>query len=154
MAAGWGARGFYTSTATLADMQAATAWRAATGDTAVIRLDVLGKIDTFDGIDQISPTDAEITALVTAVLASFSDRATLPLAGFTETDTFFAAKARFNLFDTCNTWIGSVLRAAGLPFVRWTPFSRIRPWPWAVRNWPRPGAALHSTGRPLPASMR
>lgn len=119
---GWGARGFYTSTATLADMEAATVWKAATGDSAVMRLDVLGPIGDIAEISRIKVSDAEMTDLVTAVLASLASTTALPLLGFTETDAFFPAHGRFHLLNTCNVWIGDVLRAAGLPFGRWTPF--------------------------------
>jgi hypothetical protein len=41
--------------------------------------------------------------------------------GFGLTDAFFAATGRFNLFYTCNAWIGRQLRAAGVPMGIWTP---------------------------------
>ncbi|MDN5788080.1 DUF2459 domain-containing protein [Pseudorhodobacter sp.] len=119
---GWGAQGFYTSTATLSDMDLPVIWQAATGDGAVMRLDTVGRISSFDGIALIKLTEAEMDALLATLLAAFDGQTALPLPGFTSTDAFFHAKGRFNLFNTCNVWIGQTLRAAGLPFGLWTPF--------------------------------
>lgn len=119
---GWGASGFYTSTATLSDIDLDTAWRAATGDSAVMRLEAVGRITDFDQISLIALTQAEMYALIDAVLASFDAQEALPLPGFTLTDAFFPARGRFHLFNTCNVWLGEMLRAANLPFGRWTPF--------------------------------
>jgi uncharacterized protein (TIGR02117 family) len=119
---GWGAKEFYTSTAALSDMQAATVWQAATGDSAVMRLDVLGPVEPNESITFIRLSPSEMDGLITAVLGSFSSTTPLPLPGFTATDAFFPAKGRFNMFNTCNVWVGHMLRAAGLPFGRWTPF--------------------------------
>jgi uncharacterized protein (TIGR02117 family) len=119
---GRGAKGFYTSTATLSDMQAATVWQAATGDSTVMRLDVLGHIAMANGITFVNISRTELDLLTSAILDSFAATVPLPLAGFTATDAFFPAKGRFNLFNTCNVWVGQMLRAAGLRFGRWTPF--------------------------------
>lgn len=119
---GWGARDFYTATATLADMQLPIVLRAATGDRSVMRLDTVGRIADFDGIPLIALTETEMHAMIDAILASFDGEDALPLPGFTLTDAFFPAKGRFHLLNTCNVWLGRILRAAGLPFGRWTPF--------------------------------
>lgn len=119
---GWGAKGFYTSTATLSEMQAATVWQATTGDSSVMRLDILGHIEPAHGITFVTVSRTELDNLTSAILDSFAETTPLPLAGFTATDAFFPAKGRFNLFNTCNVWVGQMLRAAGLPFGRWTPF--------------------------------
>lgn len=119
---GWGAQGFYTSTARLADIALPVVWRAATGDNAVMRLDVVGRIADFSQIPLIALSQGEAYALMDAILASLDRQEALPLPGFTLTDAFFPARGRFHLFNTCNVWIGETLRAAGLPFGLWTPF--------------------------------
>ncbi|RUS59917.1 DUF2459 domain-containing protein [Pseudorhodobacter sp. E13] len=119
---GWGARGFYTSTATLADMELPILWRAAVGDDAVMRLDLAGRIENYDGIDLVALTKPEAERLEDVILTYIADPNALPLPGFTLTDAFFPAKGHFNLIATCNAWVGAVMRAARLPFGRWTPF--------------------------------
>lgn len=37
------------------------------------------------------------------------------------TDAFYEAEGRFNVLNTCNVWIGHMLRRAGLDFGAWTP---------------------------------
>lgn len=64
--------------------------------------------------------------LVDAILASATlDPRGLPIRvdhpGFSGTDAFFEAQGRFHIFRTCNTWVGAMLRQAGLPFGAWTP---------------------------------
>ena len=64
--------------------------------------------------------------LVDAILASATlDPRGLPIRvdqpGFSGTDAFFEAQGRFHIFRTCNTWVGAMLRQAGLPFGTWTP---------------------------------
>jgi uncharacterized protein (TIGR02117 family) len=119
---GWGAGGVYTSAARLSDMALPQIWRAASGDSAVMRLDTVGRILDFDQIPLISLSQAEIHALIDAVLGALDGTDALPLPGHSFTDAFFPARGRFHLFNTCNVWLGDALRAAGLPFGRWTPF--------------------------------
>ena len=121
---GWGARGFYISTATLSDIALPVVLRAASGDAAVMRLDAVGRIADFSAIPLVALTQTETYSLIDAVLASVQDQTALPLPGFTLTDAFFPARGRFHLFNTCNVWLGDTLRAAGLPFGRWTPFAQ------------------------------
>lgn len=125
---GWGSRAFYTATGGYADLRLTTVWRAATGDDAVLRLDVAGPIAAdAQGLDWIALSPRQISRLSDAILDSLADPAPLPDAGFTATDTFFPARGRFHLVTTCNVWIGRTLRAAGHPFGAWTPT------PFAIR---------------------
>jgi uncharacterized protein (TIGR02117 family) len=125
---GWGSRAFYTATGSYADLRLATVWQAATGDSAVLRLDVAGPVPPdAPGVDWITLSSSQQAALSGAILATFADPTALPDAGFTATDAFFPARGRFHLFNTCNVWIARTLRAAGHPFGIWTPT------PFAVR---------------------
>lgn len=123
---GWGAEGFYTSAGTYAEITAGTALRAAWGDTAVMRLDVAGNVQGVPGLSFMTLSDPQFAALLSAIDASFQqDQTAMPIAlpheGFTPTDAFYAARGDFNLFHTCNDWVGETLRAAGVPFGIWTP---------------------------------
>ena len=117
--AGWGARDFYTATGTYADMRPGPVWRAATGDASVLRVDVVGAWTPPGPAIRLSPDG--YARLLAAVAATRAGDAPLPHAGFTATDAFFPAAGRFHLLDTCNAWVGRMLRAAGLRFGRWTP---------------------------------
>lgn len=123
---GWGAEQFYTATGGPRRLTPATLWRAVTGDAAVMHLATGGEIIDPTGIHFLDLTEAQYAALVTRILRSFKfdakgDPIPLDYAGFTPDDRFFAATGRFDILRTCNVWIGDTLRAAGLPFGRWTP---------------------------------
>ena len=123
---GWGARRFYTSAGSLSDITAAPLIAAVTGDDAVMRLDVTGDLQDIDGIDYLPLSQAQYGALLQAIDASFQHDQTgaaiaIEAPGLGATDAFYAATGRFHIFNTCNVWVGQVLRAAGLPFGAWTP---------------------------------
>jgi uncharacterized protein (TIGR02117 family) len=129
---GWGAREFYTTAGTYADITASALYSGVTGDTAVMRLEVLGWIGDLSEVPTITLDHAQFTALLDTLGDGLSrDGTGGPVAidhpGFSPTDGFFAAKGGFNIFRTCNVWVGEVMAAAGVPFGRWTPT------PYAVR---------------------
>ncbi|WP_371155503.1 DUF2459 domain-containing protein [Jannaschia sp. 2305UL9-9] len=116
---GWGARQFYTATGGYGDMRPGPVWRAVTGDASVLRVDAFGPLD-LSGQQRVRLNEAQVSALVTAIVGSTTGQL-VPDTGFTATDAFFVGRGRFHLLRTCNVWIGEMLRAAGLPFGRWTP---------------------------------
>lgn len=122
---GWGAAAFYTSTARLADMTLSPVLRGLIGDSAVLHLDVAGDVSRVPDIQYLTLSAAQYEALLARVDASFlRDQTGTPVAlpsHLGPHDGFFAASGRFDMFHTCNVWIGEVLRAAGVPFGIWTP---------------------------------
>lgn len=122
---GWGAREFYTSTATLSQINKSAVWHGITGDASVMHLDVSGNLRGVSGLNFVPMSAAQMQALVAKIDASFQrdqTGATVALPErFSDHDAFFAANGQFNILNTCNVWIGEVLRAAGVPFGRWTP---------------------------------
>lgn len=123
---GWGAREFYTTTGTYADVSFGAVFRGLTGDSSVLRTDVVGPLSQDLEFPAISMTQAQFDRFLTAIEASFArteDGVPIPIdtPGFSPTDRFFAAKGRFNVFQTCNVWIGEMLREAGVRFGIWVP---------------------------------
>lgn len=122
---GWGAREFYTTAGSFSDITAHAVFSGVTGDTAVIHLDVAGDVSGLDGITYLPLSDPQFAALLYTIDDSFQrDQTGQPLAlpvRFGPRDAFFAANGQFNLFHTCNAWVGETLRAAGVPFGVWTP---------------------------------
>lgn len=123
---GWGAREFYTATGTLGDISIGPVAHAITGDTAVMRLDVVGKVEGVAGVRFVTLSTAQYSALLQGIEASFArdtDGLPVPLAeaGFGLNDAFYTANGQFNIFYTCNAWLGAQLRAAGVPMGIWTP---------------------------------
>ena len=123
---GWGSKAFYTSTDTYADMNLGSIWPAVTGDDATLHLDVAGNVTGVPGLTWIHLSETQLLAMEAAIAATFSrdtdgNPILLNAAPFGPTDAFYAAEGRFNILNTCNVWIGHMLRAAGLDFGRWTP---------------------------------
>lgn len=119
---GWGSRAFYTTAGSYADIAPGAVWTAATGDSAVMRLDVTGALPPqAPGIDWLDLTPGQARALTDELLGAITGTARIPDAGFTATDAFFPAAGRFHLLRTCNVWLGERLRRAGVPVGLWTP---------------------------------
>jgi uncharacterized protein (TIGR02117 family) len=124
LAIGWGARTFYTTVGTYRDVHPAAIWKGIFGDDAVLRVTLVGELAEDSGLRTVPLDEWQLAALLTAINNSFSDGAgtqALDLPGFSEHDRFFPAKERFSLLNTCNVWIGRMIRASGKVFGRWTP---------------------------------
>ncbi|MEM7722423.1 MAG: TIGR02117 family protein [Pseudomonadota bacterium] len=117
---GWGARDFYTSAGTYADMRAGPVWRAITGDRSVLRVDVFGPIAADADYARLSLSAAQYSALLAAI-AETATETPVPEASFTPTDGFVEAVGRFHIYRTCNTWVSRMLREAGVAMGIWTP---------------------------------
>ncbi len=122
---GWGARDFYTTTGDYTDLRPRPVWRAITGDASVMRVFLAGEITEDAGITWIDVDAQQFATLLTEVRAGFAgaDPAPLDHPGLNGQDTFYPGTGRFNLFRTCNVWVGDVLRKAGLRVGIWTPFT-------------------------------
>lgn len=130
---GWGARGFYTTVGDYSDVTIGAVARGIVGDTSVMRIDAVGRIGDYGGIDLLALTPDQFDGLTDAILAGFVRGADgVPVAlpdepGFTLTDSFFEGADGFHLLRTCNVWVSDVLAKAGVAFGIWTPT------PFAVR---------------------
>ncbi|ABD54598.1 DUF2459 domain-containing protein [Jannaschia sp. CCS1] len=125
---GWGARDFYTQVPEWADLNATATIRAITGDASVLRVDTTSPRIFFDQVPQISLSAAQYAALLAEISATAAPGAIgLEVQGHRPTSGFVEARGRFHVFRTCNTWVGRVLRASGVPMGTWTPT------PYAVR---------------------
>ncbi|MEM8578514.1 MAG: DUF2459 domain-containing protein [Pseudomonadota bacterium] len=118
---GWGARDFYTQTGSYADLSLRAVWRAAVGDSAVMRMDVAGALPPDLRAARIALSHAQYAVLLDQITADVANVTPLDVPGFGTFDRFFAATGRFHLLNTCNVWIGRTLRSAGVPFGVWTP---------------------------------
>lgn len=119
---GWGARQFYTTTGTLADINAPSVFWGIVGDDPVLRLDVTGRITDFTGVPLLSLDEATLARLVDRIAAEVPPGAApLDHPGFTQSDVFYPATGGFHALRTCNVWMGEVLRDAGIAWGVWTP---------------------------------
>ncbi|MEJ6391779.1 TIGR02117 family protein [Gymnodinialimonas sp. 2305UL16-5] len=117
---GWGAHDFYTGTPNWSDLTAGATFRAVTGDRSVLRIDVTGRDIAFDQVPQIALSDAQYSALLAAIAASAQGEPVVA-EGHGRNAGFVTAEGRFHILRTCNTWLGAMLRAAGIEAGAWTP---------------------------------
>jgi uncharacterized protein (TIGR02117 family) len=123
---GWGAKEFYTTVGTFADLSAGAVFRAVSGDDAVLRLDLAGHIEDVAAVQWLDASPAQIAALRKISLQALGrDSAGQPIAiaqpNWGQGHLFYAANGRFHLGHTCNAWVGETLRAAGFALGEWTP---------------------------------
>ena len=124
---GWGARDFYTTTGSYADLEFGAVFRAVTGDRSVLHIDAIGPVPTDHGLAGLTLSAAQFSALVAYVKAELTAPTPIAETGYSDTDAFFPARSRFSLFRPCNQWISEALRTAGVRMGVWTPT------PYAVR---------------------
>ncbi len=117
---GWGARDFYTTAGTYADITLPAVARAVSGDVSVLRVDVVGPISPQADYPRLRLSAQQYRVLLDEIAATATGPA-IPGAGFTPTDGFVEAEGRFHILRTCNTWVGRILRASGVPMGVWTP---------------------------------
>ncbi len=124
---GWGSKAFYTETADYSDIKFQTAWKAATGDEAVLHIGPAGNLETSEDVHAITLTSAQFDRLLDFVDSYFERTSGMPnlLVGesFGFGDVFYRSRGNFNLLNPCNVWVSSALRAAGLNSGIWTPTS-------------------------------
>lgn len=122
VAIGWGSEAFYTTTGSYANLTVPTVWKALTGDAGVIRFEVTGTLPVHPRLRRVRVSDAQLNALRASIRADLDPAPNaLPLDGFSQTDAFYPAAGRFNVFRTCNVWVADKLADAGLGFGAWTP---------------------------------
>ena len=127
---GWGDKGFFMETPTWADFSGGTALTALfLPSPSVMQVQFLSQrpIPNRRSIQlQITP-DAyqELCTYLDAALISSSNRVNLiPGKGYTGQDNFYEANGTYSLLYTCNNWVNSGLKSAGIRSGIWTPTDR------------------------------
>ena len=119
IAIGWGDRGFYLETETWADLKLTTAANA-----LFLPSDSCMHVDFtspkyYKNVVAVSISPAQYGDLVDFIKSSFqrSDEGSyMQIEGYaySGTDAFFQAHGKYHLLNTCNSWIGRALQAAGV----------------------------------------
>jgi uncharacterized protein (TIGR02117 family) len=123
MLVGWGHAGVYRNTPHWQDLRAVDALSAVFGSRETV-LHVTFMTEPSPGEWQrrfvVSP-DAyrQIARRITASFAR--DGGHSPAYG--RDDVFYESVGRYSAIVTCNEWTGAILRDAGVPMGRWTPFA-------------------------------
>lgn len=132
---GWGDKGFYLETPTWADLTFNTALKAAFGlGPAAIHATFFQGLREGDNCIRLHVSNKQYEKLVSFIEQDFRrdhHGNTLHIktnANYGPDDAFYDARGRYNIFKTCNTWVNSGLKAAGLKACLWTPFDKTIFW--------------------------
>lgn len=130
---GWGDRDFYLNTPTWADVSPIRVARAIFGsDTTVVHAVHVPMPGADPHIRAIMLTPDEYRRLVAFVRGSFAIRAdgsAEGVRGYGRSDAFYTGRGTYSALNSCNNWIGSALRTAGVRMGAWTPM------PFGVMQW-------------------
>ncbi|RFZ94524.1 TIGR02117 family protein [Mucilaginibacter conchicola] len=131
VAFGWGDKGFYLNTPTWSQLKFSVAFKAATGlSTSAIHATFYKNLREDASCKKINITKAQYHRLIAYIRNSFqADSAGHFIniktnANYGDTDAFYEAKRRYNLFYTCNTWANNALKACGQKACLWTPMDK------------------------------
>lgn len=119
IAIGWGDRGFYLETETWADLKLTTAANALLLPSESCMHVDFTSAKYHKNVVAVAITAAQYRDLVDFIKSSFKrspNGAYLQIEGYaySGTDAFFQAHGKYHLLNTCNSWIGRALQAAGV----------------------------------------
>jgi len=131
VAFGWGDKGFYLNTPTWDDLKFSTALKAAFAlSTSAIHATFYKQLKESPSCKRIRISKDQYARIITYIRDSFKTDAngnTINIktnANYGETDAFYEANRRYNLFYTCNTWANNALKACGQKACLWTPMDK------------------------------
>ena len=125
IAFGAGERHVYLDTPAWSDLTARTAWAGVAGGSRVIHVEYVS--DPAYSARELRITPEQYRRLWAGVRASFAlDRSGRPTLighpGYGPADAFYDGIGRASAIDTCNQWVASRLRLAGVKAPLWSPF--------------------------------
>lgn len=131
LAIGWGDKGFYLNTPTWSQLKFSTAFKAAFAlSTSAIHATYYQTMPENNDCKKIMISNSQYKRLIAFVDSSFKrDVAGNVIniktnANYGDSDAFYEAKRKYNMFYTCNTWANNALKACGQTACMWTPFDR------------------------------
>jgi uncharacterized protein (TIGR02117 family) len=129
---GWGDKGFYLYTPNWSDLKASTAFNALfTGSPTAMHISVYGYTpEESIKTKKITLTEEQYKTLCEYVFKSFQKDGKenfILIRGYHYNgvnDNFYEAEGKYHLFNTCNNWTNSALKAAGVKTAFWAPFDK------------------------------
>lgn len=123
---GWGDKGFYLNTPTMADLKAKTLTNALFGlGSTAMHVTYYKNIKISHLIKQIYISEEAYMNLAAHITKSFYLDNTVPKLiphpNYGHHDNYFEAKGTYSIFKTCNVWTGDALKVANISIGLWTP---------------------------------
>ncbi len=129
LAMGWGDKGFYLETPEWSDLKFSVAFKAAFAlSSSAIHATYYDRLSENHACKKIQISRKQYTRLVNYIKRSFKQTADghfmviKTQATYGDTDAFYEAGGRYNLFQTCNTWANNGLKSCGQRCCYWTIF--------------------------------
>jgi uncharacterized protein (TIGR02117 family) len=130
VAIGWGDTGFFIETPTWNELKISTAANALLWPSQTCMHVVLAdKIWIGNDGVTIRVSEAQYLDMVTEICATFKTDSAgkfvqIPGARYDWSDAFFQANGTYHLFNTCNSWIGRIMRKGGVRVGWFTPLPK------------------------------
>jgi uncharacterized protein (TIGR02117 family) len=123
MLVGWGHAGVYRNTPRWQDLRVGDALSAVFGSNeTVLHVTFMTEPTPGEWQRRFVVTPAAYRQIARRITGSFArDSGHSPAYG--DDDVFYDSVGRYSAIITCNEWTGSILRDAGVPMGRWTPFA-------------------------------
>ena len=124
MLVGWGHAGVYRNTPRWQDLRVGDALSAIVGSNATLLHVTFMAEPTLPNAWQrrVVISEAAYRRLARRITERFAPGAA-PEPAYGDADVFYPSIGRYSWLYTCNNWTGDVLREAGVPMGRWTPFA-------------------------------
>lgn len=125
---GWGDLGFYRDTPQWEDLTLDTGFKALFLKTpSAVHATFLEWIDEGEDTRMIYIDNDQYKKLVNYIADTFEydpagNSQPVPNLHYSQSDAFYKAKGSLHLFKTCNTWVNTGLKKAGMKACLWTPF--------------------------------
>ena len=122
---GWGDKDTYLNTPSWGELNPITAFKALFLNTpSLLHIIYHPNIsNSSTHIRELKVTKKQYMAIESAIINTLGDKPHIKFRGYWENDSFYGAKGEYNIFNTCNTWTGDILREANITMSYWTPFS-------------------------------
>ena len=131
VAVGWGNRDFFINIPGWSELNLSIAVRAGLGmGPSAIHAAFLDSVNEDKSCRKIELSESQYSDLADFIESyfikdSFENFINIPTPNtYGINDAFYEAKGRLTPFFTCNTWVNSALKSAGLRSCLWTPFQR------------------------------
>lgn len=128
---GWGDRGFFLDVPDWDHVKVSVAFKAAFGlSSTAIHTTYLKSVEDEKEYKKIMISKDQYKRLIKYIQQYFKRDEKGNLINiitsntYGENDSFYEAKGTYQLFFTCNTWVNSALKNAGLKACLWTPFQQ------------------------------
>jgi len=131
IAFGWGDKGFYLETPTWNDLKFSTAFKAAFAlSESAIHATYYHELPETKNCIKLDISNEQYQRLIAFITSRFDTDSSGNFiyiktnANYSDSDAFYEAKGKYNLFYTCNTWANNGLKSCGQKACVWTPFDK------------------------------